>query len=70
MEAANRMYVDQSYHLANSFKDKLKKYFGAPAHSVDFKTDSEESRKVINKWVEEFTNSKIQNLLPDGMYKL
>lgn len=63
------MYVDQSCQLANSFKDKVKKYFGAHS-SVDFKTDSKESRKVINKWVEEFTNSKTQNLLPDGMYKL
>jgi len=27
----------------------------------------EKSRKVINKWVEEFTNSKIQNLLPEGV---
>jgi len=43
LEAANRMYVDKSYQLANPFQDILTNKFGAPAQRVDFKTSSEES---------------------------
>ena len=61
------MYVDNSFQLANSFQDILTKQFGAPAQSVDFQTSSEESRVVINKWVEEFTHSKIKDLFPESI---
>jgi len=61
------MYVDKSYQLANPFQDILAKEFGAPAQSVDFQTSFEESRVVINKWIEKFTHSKIKDLLPKGI---
>jgi len=62
------MYVDKSYQLAAPFQEILTKQFGAPAQNIDFKTSSEDSRMNINKWVEEFTHSKIKDLLPEGIY--
>ena len=38
----------------------------AVAESHDFAGDAEGSRQKINTWVENETNEKIQNLLPDG----
>jgi len=61
------MYVDKDYQLAEPFQNTLTKQFGASAQSADFKTSPEDARMVINKWVEEFTNSKIKNLLPGGI---
>ena len=66
MESANQMYVDESYSLTEKFQTTLKENFGAPAQNVDFITAYNEARLNINKWVEEFTRSKIQNLLPEG----
>ncbi len=65
LKAANRMYIDKSYQLANPFQGVLTNKFGEPAQSVDFRTSPEDSRMVINKWVEEFTHSKIKDLLPE-----
>jgi len=61
------MFVDKNYQLAEPFQNILTKQFGAPAQNVGFKTSPEDARMVINKWVEEFTNSKIKNLLPGGI---
>jgi len=35
--------------------------------NLDFITKTEESRKIINTWVEEQTNNKIKDLIPQGM---
>jgi len=63
------MYVDESYPLAEKFQTTLQKNFGAPAQNIDFVTAYNETRLNINKWVEEFTCSKIQNLLQEGIMK-
>jgi len=63
------MYVDERYPLTEKFQSTLEKNFGAPAHNVDFVKAYNEARLNINKWIEEFTRLKIQNLLPEGILK-
>lgn len=43
-----------------------KKHYGAEAHPCDFVQDAAGSRSLINKWVEDQTNNKIKDLIPDG----
>lgn len=64
LEAANQMYVANNYRLVEQFQSVMKDNFGAPAQSVNFGAD--DTRMSINKWVEEFTHSKIKDLLPGG----
>jgi len=64
LESANQMYVAEKYQLLDAFQAVLKDHFGAEAQAVDFASD--DTRTKINKWVEEFTHDKIQDLLPKG----
>ena len=65
LEAANRMYVANYYKLLDDFQSTLKNHFEAEAQRVDFADD--DSRVNINKWVEERTRGKIQELLKPGI---
>ena len=65
LESANQMYVAEKYQLLDTFQAVLKDHFGAEAQAVDFASD--DTRTKINKWVEEFTHDKIQDLLPKGI---
>jgi len=66
LESVNTVYVEQSYGITDHFQSKLKEYFDAPGQNVDFANGFEETRVAINKSVEEFTRSKIRDLLPSG----
>ena len=58
------MYVQENYQLLEQFQTNLKEHFGVTAQSVNF--GAEETRNVINKWVEEVTRDKIKDLRPAG----
>ncbi|XP_059353101.1 leukocyte elastase inhibitor-like isoform X1 [Daphnia carinata] len=64
LEAANQLYVADKYQLLDDFQRNLKENYGAEGQSVDFAVDA--SRVKINQWVEEFTQHKIKDLLPEG----
>lgn len=65
LNVANTIYVHQDFKLLSSYVDSIKKHFLAEAQNIDF-GQSEQSLKVINKWVEDKTHEKIKNLLPKG----
>ncbi len=52
-----------------TFLDVLARNYGAGLNLLDFAGDPEGSRIIINTWVEEQTNSKIKDLLPNGSIK-
>nr|CAH0111245.1 unnamed protein product [Daphnia galeata] len=64
LEAANQLYVAEKYQLTDEFKQNLNDNYGASGQNVDFAVDA--SRTKINDWVEEFTQHKIKDLLPEG----
>jgi len=66
LKTANQLYLDTSYQLTEQFQLSLKNHFGASAERVDFASD--QTRLDINKWVEEFTQEKIKNLIPHGFF--
>ncbi|XP_077077736.1 leukocyte elastase inhibitor-like isoform X2 [Siphateles boraxobius] len=74
LSLANRLYGEQSYQFVEKFMNDAKSYYEAGLEKVDFKNESEAARVNINKWVEEKTQEKIKDLLPqgaiDGMTKL
>ncbi|XP_024840227.1 serpin B4 [Bos taurus] len=44
--------------------DNVQKFYLASVESADFKNAAEESRKMINSWVESQTNERIKDLFP------
>ena len=64
LESANRVFVQENYKLLDSYLTAVKKYYHAEPYELDFMEESEKSRQVINKWVEDQTKEKIKNLFP------
>lgn len=62
IKIANKIYIPQGHSIKPSFKAIAEKNFNSEAQNIDFK-NPEESADIINKWVENYTNNKIRNLI-------
>ena len=65
IKVSNRLYLQNDYGVLQSFQDDMEKCHLSDALEFDF-GKSEEARNSINKWVEEQTMNRIDNLIPDG----
>ncbi len=63
---ANAVWGQKGFSILPAYLDTLAVNYGAGLHLVDFITATESSRQTINSWVEEQTNHRIQNLIPQG----
>ena len=71
LNTANRLWGQQEYNFLKPFKQVTQDYYGAALEEVDFINATEETRRTINKWVEQQTQEKIQNLIaPDILNSL
>lgn len=59
---ANRIYVDGGVEVRSCIPELFSEEF----EKINFATQPEESRIIINKWVENQTHSMIKDLLPSG----
>jgi len=66
LKTANALWAEKDYVFLQDYFTTVEKYYGGKVTNLDFKNDAENSRVTINKWVEEQTNNKIQNLMPPG----
>uniref|UniRef100_UPI00398EAFC1 leukocyte elastase inhibitor-like isoform X1 n=1 Tax=Pristiophorus japonicus TaxID=55135 RepID=UPI00398EAFC1 len=66
LKVANQLYGEKTYNFLEEFCKSSKKYYGSGMSGVDFRSAADETRQVINKWVEAQTEGKIQNLLAQG----
>jgi serpin B len=66
LDIANALWIQNNFPVLKEFSDTLGKYYFANATNLDFKNKSEDSRQIINNWVEDKTNQKIKDLLPTG----
>ncbi|XP_010959569.2 serpin B4 [Camelus bactrianus] len=64
LNVANRLYGRKEFPFLQEYMDNVKKLYLASVESADFANAPEESRKMINSWVERQTNEKIKNLFP------
>ncbi len=65
VKAANRLFGDTKYTFEPAFLSLNKLRYGAPLMSVDFAGDHQAQRKRINTWVEQQTNQRIVDLIPE-----
>ncbi|XP_006087257.1 serpin B3 isoform X1 [Myotis lucifugus] len=66
LSLANRLYGDKKFQFFQEYLDNVKKFYLASVESADFVNATEETRKMINSWVESQTNEKIKDLFPKG----
>jgi len=67
LKTANALWAEKDYAFLQDYFTTVEKYYGGKVTNLDFKNDAENSRVTINKWVEDQTNDKIQNLIPEGV---
>lgn len=66
LRQANAFWGKTGFPWRPSYLDVLAVNYGAAIRALDFEAAPEPSRGVINKWVEQQTNDRIQDLLPEG----
>lgn len=66
LHIANSLWAEEDYTFRDAFLDLLARHYGAGLWLVSFKTAYEEARAAINEWVEEETEGKIEDLIPEG----
>jgi len=66
LKTANSMWGQQGKTFMQPFLDTLAINYGAGVHVLDFRGDPNGARQVINGWVEDRTNDRIKELLPEG----
>lgn len=66
LNTANALWAEKTYPFLQDYITTADKYYGAKTTNLDFITKPEESRQIINQWVEEKTRNKIKDLIPEG----
>jgi serpin B len=66
LSIANRLWGQAGFKFMDDYIKLTEKYYGAAIKDLDFASNAEDSRGIINKWVEEQTRQKIKDLMPPG----
>ncbi len=67
LNVLNATFGQAGYEFLGDFLDRLAVNYGAGLSLLDFQSDPEGSREVINTWVADATEDNILDLLPQGM---
>lgn len=67
LSTANALWAQKDYKFLEEYTNNVEKYYGGKVTNLDFAGESEKSRQIINKWVEDQTNNKIKDLIPQGV---
>ncbi|XP_067006406.2 leukocyte elastase inhibitor [Anabrus simplex] len=66
LEMANKIYVQEGFKIKDEFRQSAENNFQSSVELVDFSNKTEAVRNIINQWVEQKTNQKIQELIVEG----
>lgn len=67
ISVANSLWGQSDYPFRDEFLKLLAEHYGAGMNLADFNTAPEEARRAINSWVEDETNDRIVDLIPEGV---
>ncbi|XP_074998660.1 ovalbumin-related protein X-like [Calonectris borealis] len=70
LHIANRLYAEKTCPVLPIYLKCVKKLYRAGLEMVNFKTASDQARQLINSWVENQTNGRIQDFLASGSVDL
>ena len=66
LRIANAVWAQHDYEFQQAFIDLLAESYGAGVRHANFREAPDESRVTINDWIEEQTEDKIMDLIPEG----
>ena len=69
LNIANAIWGQKGYSFLADFLDILAENYGAGLRLLDFASSPDDARRVINDWVSDQTEGKIEDLLPPGSIK-
>ena len=67
LSIANSIWAEKTHQFSAPFLQTLAQNYGAGARLVDFANDPEVARGSINTWVNDETNDRIPELIPQGV---
>jgi len=67
LATANALWAQEDFSFRQDYFKSVDDYYSGKVTNLDFKTDTENSRITINNWVENKTNDKIKDLIPQGI---
>ena len=67
LRTGNALWVQKDYPFLENYTNVVEKYYGGKAANLDFIKETEKSRQTINSFIEEQTNNKIKDLIPQGV---
>jgi serpin B len=62
LNTVNALWVNNNFSLLQEYVNTVEQYYGAKLDNIDF-SDAEKASDIINKWVEDQTNNKIQDII-------
>ncbi len=65
LKIANSIWPSIQYPINESYISLIKKYYDAYEQNLDYRY-AERARKIINSWVENYTEGKIKEVIPEG----
>jgi serpin B len=66
LDIANRLWGQPDFDFEEEFLAICKQHYGAGFETLDFAQAPDKARETINRWVEQQTEKRIQDLLPPG----
>jgi len=67
LSTANAIWVQKDFKLLDDYIHAVEDNYRAAAYNVDYINAVEDARVRINTWVEDHTNGKIKDLIPQGI---
>jgi serpin B len=69
LTVANSLWAQEGYPFQEPFLDTLARHYGAGVRLVDYVEPAarEEAREAVNRWAEEETNGRIEELITENM---
>jgi len=67
LNIVNAIWGQKDYHFLPAFLDVLAENYGAGLRTLDFINAPEKSRLIINSWVSDQTEGRIEDLITQGM---
>ena len=67
LRTGNALWVQKDYPLLEDYLFIIENYYGGKASNVDFISETEKSRQTINRFIEQQTNNRIEELINPGI---
>jgi serpin B len=64
---ANSLFPQKGFALSSSWLRDIRRFYGATITPVNYMTETEKARIIINRWVESKTENRIRELIKPGI---